>query len=121
MASDGLRTRSSRHQLPVGTARIVAIAGLVGALALPIVIWHHAIGAVASDFRFDLRYLVTGWSAFALIGIALVMAVPVVWSIGRDPEGRFYPRKRNAYAGWSASLYVLGMALASQVDQIVGH
>ena len=76
-------------------------------------------GLVASDFRFELRYLIGGWTGFALIALALAMALPVLWSIGRDPEGRWYPRRRNAYAGWSASLYVLGMALASQVGQIV--
>ena len=35
-----------------------------------------------------------------------------------DPEGRWYPRSRNAYAGWGITLYLLGLALATQVAQI---
>jgi hypothetical protein len=66
----------------------------------------------------DLEYLVTGWSAWVLIGLGLVLMLPVVISIGRHPESRLYPRARNAYAGWGISLYLLGIMLASQVAQI---
>jgi hypothetical protein len=42
----------------------------------------------------------------------------VVVSAGRDPESRFYPRARGAYLGWGVTLYLLGLALASQVAQL---
>jgi hypothetical protein len=44
--------------------------------------------------------------------------VPVLFSIGRRPGSRLYPHARNAYAGWGISLYLLGIALATQVAQI---
>ena len=44
--------------------------------------------------------------------------LPVVISIGRHPESRFYPRSRNAYTGWGITLYLLGCAIATQVAQI---
>jgi hypothetical protein len=42
----------------------------------------------------------------------------VVATIGRKPGGRFYPRSRNAYAGWGITLYLLGLILASQVAAV---
>jgi hypothetical protein len=99
-------------------ARVVGLAGLIGAAALPFAVWHRAMGIIASDFRLDLEYLVTGWTGYALIGLGLLLFVPVVLSIGRNPEHRFYPRGRNAYAGWGGSLYLLGVALSSQVAAV---
>jgi hypothetical protein len=112
------RTRQSRDMLAPRPAKLVAIAGIVAAAAWPPIVWHRAMAMVASDFRLDLNYLVTGWLAYGLIAFGLLMAIPVVYSIGRDPDSRFYPRSRNAYAGWSASTYVLGVALASQIAEI---
>ena len=118
MTSDSVRTRESRDNLPVRTRKLVAIAGLVAAAAWPPIVWHGAMATVAADFRLDFNYLLTGWLAYGLIAIGLLMSIPVVYSIGRDPESRFYPRSRNAYAGWAASTYVLGIALASQIAEI---
>jgi|SRR5947209_589790 len=118
MTSAGIRTRQSRDNLPPRRRKLVAMGGLLAAAAWPPIVWHRAMAAVASDFRLDLNYLLTGWLAYSLIAVGLVMAIPVVYSIGRDPESRFYPRSRNAYAGWAASTYVLGIALASQVAEI---
>ena len=73
---------------------------------------------IAEDFRLELDYLVTGWTAYALIALGLLCLVPVVLSIGRVPNSRFYPRSRGAYAGWGVSLYTLGLLLASQVAVI---
>jgi hypothetical protein len=73
---------------------------------------------IAEEFRFDLEYLVTGWSAYALIALGLLFFLPVVMSIGRRPDSRLYPRSRGAYAGWGASLYTLGVLLAAQVAVI---
>jgi hypothetical protein len=115
------RTRPSRSRREARArreAQIVGAVGLLGAAALPIVLWHHAIGVVASDFRIELEYLVTGWTAWVLICLGIALMLPVVISIGRNPESRLYPRARNAYAGWGISLYLLGLMLASQVAQI---
>jgi len=94
---------------------VPAVLGFACATALPIVLWHHAIAEVASDFRLDPGYLVTGWTGYALIALGLVLLAPVAVSVGRLPGSRLYPRARNAYLGWGTSLYLLGLALASQV------
>jgi hypothetical protein len=75
-------------------------------------------GIIAEDFRLELDYLVTGWTGYTLIGVGLMFLVPVVASIGRNPESRLYPRSRNAYAAWGIVLYMLGIALASQVAAV---
>jgi hypothetical protein len=110
--------RVARDSLDRRTARWVGFGGFLFALALPAALWHRAIGLIATDFRLELGYLVTGWTAYALIALGLLFAVPVVLSIGRDPASRMYPRSRQAYAGWGVVLYLLGMILASQVQQI---
>jgi hypothetical protein len=55
---------------------------------------------------------------WVLIAAGLAFFVPVAWSAGRDPGSRWYPRARNAYAGWGITLYLLGCGLATQVAQI---
>ncbi len=91
--------------------------GFVFAAALPPVLWHRAMAAVAEDFRFDLDYL-SGWTGYALIAAGLLFFVPVVLSIGRTPASRLYPRSRNAYLAWGVSLYILGFAIAAQVAAV---
>jgi hypothetical protein len=114
-----IRTRRvGRDQLDRRTARLVGLGGFVAAAALPVVLWHRAIGLVASDFRLELDYLLTGWTGYTMIAAGLLFSIPVVLSIGRRPESRLYPRSREAYAGWGTVLYLLGMLLASQVAQI---
>ena len=81
------------------------------AAAVPVVLWHHEIGAIAADFRLDPGYL-TGWSGFGLIAAGLVIMLPLVLSSR--------PRFRNVYMGWGVSLYLMGFALASQVAAAVG-
>ena len=73
---------------------------------------------IAEDFRLEADYLVTGWTAYALIVLGLLFFIPVVVSIGRRPDSRLYPRSRGAYAGWGVSLYTLGVMLAAQVAVI---
>jgi hypothetical protein len=70
---------------------------------------------IAEDFRLEADYLVTGWTAYALIAAGLIFFIPVLISVGRSPESRIYPRTRRACMGWGASLYTLGLLLASQV------
>jgi hypothetical protein len=98
--------------------RLVGLIGFLAAAALPIALWHRAIALIASDFRLETDYLLTGWTGYALIGVGLLFLIPVVLSIGRRPGSRFYPRGRNAYAGWGVCLYLLGIILASQVAQV---
>lgn len=99
-------------------ARLLAIASLVSAIALPVLLWHGVVAGIASEFRLDLHYLLTEWSPWLLILAGLGFGIPVAWSAGRDPESRWYPRSRNAYAGWGVTLYLLGVVLAAQVAQI---
>lgn len=106
------RTRGRRNE------RIVGLIGFLGALALPVLLWHRAFAIIASDFRLETEYLITGWTGYSLIGLGLAFLVPVVWSIGRRPDSRFYPRSRNAYAAWGVCLYLLGIILASQVAAV---
>jgi hypothetical protein len=113
-----IRTGPGRDRLSRRNAQIVGALGFVVAACLPAVLWHRAISIIASDFRFEWHYLVTGWTAYALIVSGLLFSVPVVLSIGRRPGSRLYPRSRNAYAAWGAVLYTLGIALASQVAVI---
>ena len=95
--------------------QLVGLVGFLVAAALPVVLWHRAFSIIASDFRLETEYLVTGWTGYSLIGLGLLFMAPVVWSIGRRPGSRFYPRSRNAYAAWGVCLYLLGIVLASQV------
>ncbi len=115
-----MTTRPSKQLLSPRSALLVGYSGFLLATALPLVLWHRVIAAVASDFRLELAYLVTGWTAWGLIALGLLFFVPVVVSIGRRPQSRLYPRSRNAYAGWGVSLYTLGLALASQVAAVAG-
>jgi hypothetical protein len=119
-AGSHVTTRPSKQLLSPRSALLVGYSGFLLAAALPLVLWHRVIAAVASDFRLELAYLVTGWTAWGLIALGLLFFVPVVVSIGRRPQSRLYPRSRNAYAGWGVSLYTLGLALASQVAAVAG-
>jgi hypothetical protein len=99
-------------------ARWVGACGLLVAAALPWVLWRRVIADIASQFRFNAHYLLSEALPWALIVAGLLFLLPVVFSVGRDPEARWYPRGRNAYAGWGITLYLLGVALASQVAQL---
>jgi len=96
----------------------VGAAGFLLAAAMPVVLWHRAMAIIAADFRLEFDYLVTGWTAYALIALGLLFFLPVVISIGRRPDSRLYPRSRGAYVAWGVSLYTLGIMLASQVAVI---
>lgn len=118
MGEGRISTRSEKQRLSRRHAQLVGAAGFVAAALLPFALWHRAISIVASDFRLELEYLVTGWTAYGLIALGLLFLVPVVVSIGRTPESRLYPRSRNAYIAWGLTLYLLGIMLATQVAQI---
>ena len=103
--------------------RAVAVSAWVGflvAVALPVVAWHHAMASVAGRFRLDLNYLVTGWSGYLLIAAGLVLMAPATISAGLPPEHRLRLAQRSAYLSWGIVLYLLGLALASQVAALTG-
>ena len=98
----------------------VAIVGFVLAAALPWAIWHQVVADIAAEFRLDFRYLVGEWAPWVLLVLGLAFLLPVAYSAGLDPDSRFYPRFRHAYAGWGITLYLLGILLAAQVTQLYG-
>jgi hypothetical protein len=100
------------------TARLLGWGGFLAAVAMPAIVWRRAIAAVATDFSWDLSYLVMGWTGYVLIAAGLLFMLPVVISIGLSPASRLYPRSRNAYMGWGITLYLLGCGVSSQVAQI---
>lgn len=101
-------------------ARRVGALGFALAAALPTLLFHRIVLDIASEFRLDPTYLVAEWFPWVLLAGGLVFLLPVAWSAGRDSESRWYPRARNAYAGWGITLYILGFALGAQVAQIAG-
>jgi len=90
---------------------------LMVAIALPFVLWRHVVADIASTYSFNIGYFL-GWAPWALMVLGILFFIPVALSEGRDPEGRFYPRARNAYLGWSVTLYLLGFLIAWQVARI---
>lgn len=101
-------------------ARRMGVAGFLVAAALPALLFHRLVQDIASEFRLDVAYLAAEWAPWILIAAGLAFAAPVAWSAGRDPESRWYPRARNAYAGWASVLYLLGMLLGLQVAAVAG-
>src|SRR4051812_12882416 len=92
--------------------------GFLIALALPIALWHRIVGAIASEFTFDAKYLITGWSPWFLMAAGLACRAPAGFIDWRQRDRRFYAATGAAWAGWGISLYLLGFALATQVAQI---
>jgi hypothetical protein len=99
--------------------RVAGLVGFIGAAALPVVLWHRAIAVLASDFRLEFDYLLTGWLGYGLIAGGLLLLLPVALSAGRRPGTRLYPRWRNAWMGWGVSLYLMGCVVAAQVATIL--
>jgi hypothetical protein len=98
--------------------RSIAACWFLLAAALPALAWHGVALKLASQFRFHLGYLLSAWSGFALMALGLICFVPVLLSVGSEPEGRLYPQRRAAFVAWGASLYLLGLALSVQVAQM---
>jgi hypothetical protein len=99
-------------------AQLLGAFGLLGAAALPWMLWRRAIREIFGQFRVDVHYLVSELTPWVLIAVGLLFLLPVALSAGRDPDSRWYPRARNAYAAWGITLYLLGLGLGSQVAQI---
>ena len=112
-------TRQQRIEAQRRQARAVGAAGFAAALALPVVLFRRPVELLLGEPRLDLTY-VTGLVPWLLLATGLAFLLPVAWSAGMDPESRWFPRARAAFAGWGITLYLLGFLLAWQVVQIQG-
>jgi hypothetical protein len=114
----GAGSRLQREQAARRRARRTGAIGFALALALPVALWHRTVAAIASEFRLDARYLITGWAPWALMALGLLclaIAGIIDW---RTRDRRFYGPGSAAWVGWGISLYLLGFGLATQVAQI---
>ena len=112
-----MRTRAAGNPAlrRLGAATVVALVG-----AAPFVIFRGILEDAASDFRWELAYLVSGWIPFVLMTIGALWFVPVVVSMQRTGYSRLYirPVTRHACEAWGAVTYFLGFVLALQTSQI---
>jgi hypothetical protein len=111
-------SRQQSHIAARRRSRRTGALGFVVAAVLPVVLWHHVITAIASEFHLDVRYLITGWAPWVLMLLGLVclaIAGVIDW---RSRDRRFYGPGSAPWVGWGISLYLLGFALATQVAQI---
>ena len=99
--------------------RLMSVTAYLAAVIVPILLWRHVVAVLAEEPRWELHYL-TGWLPWALLAGGLLFLLPVALSAGLSPESRWFPRARAAYAGWGVSLYLLGVLLAWQVEQVQG-
>jgi hypothetical protein len=88
--------------------------------AAPFLVFHATIRDAATQFRFELVYLVTGWGPWALVLLGSLCFVPVAISIGRSMYSRWFlsARIRHVYEIWGATLYLLGVLLLTQTSQV---
>ncbi len=112
-------TRQARIERGRRQARLLGAVAFVVAVIGPVYLFHGVVEVLAVQPRWDLQYL-TGWLPWVLLASGLAFLLPVAWSAGMDPESRFFPRARAAYAGWGITLYLLGFLLAWQVMRIQG-
>ena len=92
--------------------------GFAVAAGLPVVLFRGVVSDLAAEPHWSQLYYLTGWTPWVLLATGLLFMVPVVVSKGMDPESRYFPRARTAYAGWGVTLYLLGFLLAWQVARI---
>ena len=111
--------RQARLEARRRQARWLGAFGFLVAAGTPVVLFRHVVELLAAQPKLELHYL-TGWLPWALLVAGLAFLLPVAWSAGMNPESRWFPRARGAYAGWGISLYLLGFLLAWQVARIQG-
>ncbi|HEX8054217.1 MAG TPA: hypothetical protein VF517_14595 [Thermoleophilaceae bacterium] len=102
--------------------RLGAAASVALVAAAPYVIFRSTFEDAATDFRWELVYLISGWGPFVLMGIGVLWFVPVVLSMHRTGYSRLYlrPVTRHACEAWGLVTYTLGFMLAIQTSQIAG-
>ena len=111
--------RQARLEARRRQARWIGALGFAIATVLPVVLFHRVVEILAEEPKWEIHYL-SGWMPWALLAAGLLFLLPVAWSAGMNPESRFFPRSRGAYAGWGISLYLLGFMLAWQVAAVQG-
>jgi hypothetical protein len=111
--------RQARLEARRRQARWLGAFGFVAATLAPVALFHDVVEILAAQPKLELHYL-TGWLPWALLCGGLAFLLPVAWSAGMNPESRWFPRARAAYAGWGVTLYLLGFLLAWQVARIQG-
>jgi hypothetical protein len=100
-------------------ARIVGVVGVLLAAVVPVLLWSEVLAMAVTEFRLDLRYVLTGLLPWVLMAGGLACAGPVIWHDLRDRHRRFHSGGTAAWAGWGITLYLLGFGLATQVAQLV--
>ena len=99
-------------------AIVVALAWLLGLVIAPLVIWHRMLGDILGSFHLNLSYLISELSPWFLLLAGICFLVPVAVSTGLNPESRWYPRSRRAYIAWGTVVYLLGLILIVQVNEV---
>jgi hypothetical protein len=76
-------------------------------------LWHRVIADIASEFRLDAAYLVTGWTPWVLMALGLCCFVPVVLEDWRDPTGASTAAAPARGSAGASRCTCLGFALAT--------
>jgi len=103
--------------------RLGAAATVALVAAAPFLIFRSTFeDALASGFRWELVYLISGWGPFVLMTVGTLWFVVVVVSMDRTGYSRLYirPVTRHACLAWGLVTYMLGFMLAIQTSQIAG-
>src|SRR4051794_41629486 len=87
----------------------------VAAAALPVLLWPRVIGDIASEFRFEPAYLLTGWTCWALMALGLLCLVPAAVADWRARRRRVFRRGTRAWDGWGLTLLLPWVALGTPV------
>ena len=112
-------SRQTELQAQRRQARWLGAFGFAVAMAVPVLLFKDVVWILAEQPKATVTYM-SGWLPWILLSGGLMFLLPVAWSAGMDPESRWFPRARAAYAGWGLSLYILGFFLAWQVMRIQG-
>ena len=111
------RTAGNAGLRRLGAAATVALVG-----AAPYILFRQNLMDAATDFRWELIYLVSGWGPFFLMTVGALWFIPVVLSMHRTGYSRLYlrPVTRHACLAWGLVTYLLGFLLGIQTSQIAG-
>ena len=58
------------------STRAASGVGILAAAVLPAALWHGVVADIASEFRLEPAYLITGWTCWALMALGLACLVP---------------------------------------------
>ena len=97
---------------------LLQLTWLLVMVTLPIALWYPMLRDILASFHWSVSYFVDEVSPAFLLLAGVAFLLPVAASAGLHSENRFYPRGRKAYAAWGIVLYLLGLILMVQVDQL---